>query len=93
MSKFADFLKGNELDCELIIGGVDMPATFVWDGACLVTDYCMEKFRPIMESEYQVLPNGNVEVFCEDWRLGEYFCYAVAGYISVSEYNKLFGEC
>jgi hypothetical protein len=69
-----------------------MPATFVWDSDNRITDYGIEKFRPIMEAGYTILENGNIEVFCDDYKLGEEFCFAAAGHISDSEYTKIFGE-
>lgn len=80
------------LDLDLIIGGSDMPATFVWDEERIITEYGIEKFRAIMEAEYEVLDNGNIEIFCDDYELGEEFCYAAAGYISSSENARIFGE-
>ncbi len=97
MSIFIELLRsGRELECELIIGDADMPATFVWDptigGVSLeVTDYCYNKYRPIMDAEYDELPNGNIEIHCDDWKLGEAFTMAAAGYTGVEEFEKLFG--
>ena len=90
MGTFKDLLNsGKELDCELIIGNVDMPATFVWEGM-KITEYGIDRFKPIMKAEYEVLPNGNIEVFCDDYELGEEFVRAAAGYIRQSEFNKIF---
>jgi hypothetical protein len=91
MTKFLDLLQGNEyIDCDLIIGDSDMPASFVWDEDTSMTDYGIEYFKPILDAEYERLPNGNIEIFCDDWELGEDFCYAVAGYVSEEKYRKLF---
>ena len=82
MAKFLDMLQSGEyIDCDLIIGGCDMPASFVWDEDSTITDYGIEVF-----------PNGNIEVLCDDYRLGERFVMAVAGYVGNSEFMKLFGE-
>jgi hypothetical protein len=93
VSKFLDLLRsGEEIDCDLIIGGVDMPASFVWNEDSKITDYGIEKYKAIMEAEYTRLPNGNIEIHCDDDELGERFCWAAAGYIGVSEYTRIFGD-
>lgn len=90
---FLDLLRSGEyIDCELIIGDCDMPATFVWDEDCTITDYGIEVFHDLMEAEFVRLPNGNIEILCDDYRLGELFVMAVAGYIGSSEFKKLFGD-
>lgn len=90
---FLDLLRsGEEIDCDLIIGDSDMPASFVWDSECKITDYGVERFKPIMISPYEKLPNGNIEIYCDSYKLGEVFTLAAAGYIGQSEYNKIFGE-
>lgn len=93
MERFIDLLNSNvELDCELIIGDVDMPASFVWNETNKVTKYGIQKYKKIMESKYKILDNGNIEIFCDDYKLGSEFCYAAAGYISSQEYEKIFEE-
>ena len=43
---FLDLLhSGTSLDCGLIIGGCDMPASFVWDEKFLITDYVLSVLR------------------------------------------------
>lgn len=92
MNNFLDLLRsGEKIDCDLVIGGVDMPASFVWDEDCKITDYGIEKFRAIMEAEYTKLPNGNIVIHCDDYELGEIFCLSSAGYIGETEYEKIFG--
>lgn len=83
---------GEELDCDLIIGKCEMPASFVWDENSTITDYGIEQFRPIMDAAYSRLPNGNIEIHCNDYRLGERFAQAAAGYIGISEYENIFGD-
>jgi hypothetical protein len=83
---------GEELDCDLIIGGSDMPASFYWDAECLITDYGVEQFLSILETAYTRLPNGNMEIHCDDYVLGERFTLAAAGYIGETEYSKIFGK-
>ena len=93
MKKFIDLLRSETaMDCDLIIGGAEMPATFVWNEESEITEYGIEKYRPIMEAGYNVLENGNIEIFCDDDELGEEFCLAAAGYISEIEYAKIFIE-
>lgn len=91
MKSFFDYLKvAEDLDCELIIGDVEMPASFVWDDECLITEAGYEKFKPIMDAEYKVLENGNIEIFCDDDELGEQFSWANAGYVSEKLHNSWF---
>lgn len=93
MSKFLDLLRsGKEIDCDLIIGNADMPASFVWDEDCKITEYGIEKFKEIMDADYTELPNGNIEIHCDNDALGEIFCLAAAGYIGETEFSKMFEE-
>lgn len=92
---FLDFLRNRarmeeDLECELIIDNSDMPATFCWDQECRITSYGAEYFAPIMEAPYEVLNNGNIEIFCDDYELGKEFVMAAAGYIGESEYKRMF---
>jgi hypothetical protein len=89
--RFFDYLRsGVHLDCDLIIGDVDMPASFVWDENCRITEAGYQKFKSIMDADYEVLENGNIEIFCDDDQLGEKFVYAAAGYVSESNYHDWF---
>lgn len=91
--RFIDLLRsGREFDCEIIVDNSDTSASFVWDEGCKITPYGEEKFKEILEAEYTILPNGNIEIHSDNFDLGEYFVLAVAGHISNSEYIKLFGE-
>lgn len=70
---FLDLLRsGEEIDCDLIIGGSDMPASFVWDNSIQITEYGINRFSPIMISPYTMLPNGNIEIHCDDYRLARH---------------------
>lgn len=90
---FLDLLRASgEMDCDLIIGGSDMPASFVWDNNIQITEYGINRFSPIMISPYTMLPNGNIEIHCDDYVLGESFVWAAAGYISKLEYDRIFSE-
>ena len=81
---------GKELDCELVVGSVDMPLSFVWNEDDRISGYGIEKYRPLMEAPIHRLPNGNIELLCDDWRMGEEFCMAAAGYIGDAEYRRVF---
>ena len=88
---FLDLLQsGMELDCGLIIGDADMPADLVWDGGIGISEYGQELFRPILQAPYCWLENGTLEVLCSDWKLGERFSLAAAGYIGKKEYHRIF---
>lgn len=90
---FLDLLRsGIDLDCDLIIGNVDMPATFIWNEDSKITEYGVERFKPIMEARYTKLPNGNIEIHCDNDKLGEDFCLAAAGYIGTREHTRIFGD-
>ena len=80
-----------ELNCDLIIGNVDMPASLVWDEDCQITEYGVEKYKEIMSAPYKRLDNGNIEIYCDNYKLGEEFVMAAAGYIGETEYEKIFG--
>jgi len=88
---FHDLLSsGKEMDCDLIIGGTEIPATFVWGEGDALTAHGTDFYEALLKSPYELLENGNVEVFCDDYELGEHFTLAAAGAISLSEHNKLF---
>ena len=81
---------GRELDCGLIIGDVDMPASFVWTADSRISRYGIEKYRPLMDAPIRSLPDGSIELLCDDWQLGEEFCLVAAGYIREAEYQRIF---
>lgn len=90
---FFDLLQSEaEMDCEIIVGNCDMPATFVWGEDFFVSDYGYEKFKTLLDAKFNILPNGNIEILCNDWKLGEAFIQASAGYISQKEYDKIFKQ-
>lgn len=97
--KFIEYINerikdGQEFDA--IIGDVDMPATFGFCDDCVITDYCIKLFGELLNSEIveHIDTTGHcttsVEVLYDNHYIGEQFCWAVAGYISDSEWNKLF---
>ena len=55
-----------------------------------LTAHGAQYYAALLQSPYKVLDNGNIEVFCDDHRLGEHFTLAAAGAISLSAYKKLF---
>lgn len=87
---FFEAIEKTEFETELVIGGVDMPATFCWDGDTMaLTDYCKEKYKKLFDADCSVHTNF-IEVFCDDWKIGEGFVYAAAGHVGCEEYNRLF---
>ncbi len=89
--RFIDLLKMSEyLDCELIIGDCEMPVGFLWDKDSRITEAGYLKFKSLMDACYDVLDNGNIEVFCDDYDLGEIFVYAAAGYINEFDFITYF---
>ena len=90
---FIDLLQsGRDFDCELIIDNSEMSATFVWDEESHLTDYGAQYYAELLGSPCEILDSGNIEIFCDNYELGEHFVMAAAGYIGISEYNKLFGN-
>ncbi len=90
---FLDLLcSGRELDCDLFIGDTEMPATFVWDSGNALTVFGTMFYAELLEAPYKDLPNGNIEVFSDNYEQGEHFTMAAAGHISQSTYDKLFAH-
>lgn len=90
---FGELLNSNQaFDCELIIGDVDMPASFVWNAESRITPYGCDYFKPLMACSYELLENGNISIADCDEVMGEKFALACAGYISKSESKKMFVE-
>lgn len=98
-TKFVDYIKHcitNDLEFDAIIGDVEMEATFSFSDEMKITDYCMEKYGDLLNSDCEVTtdPSGRytdvVEVFYDNYKKGEKFTWAVAGYITEDEYKKLF---
>ena len=94
--EYIELCIAKDLEFDAIIGDVEMPATFCFCDNMKITDYCMEKYGDLLNSECEVTadPIGRqteiVEVFYDDDEKGERFTWAVAGYIADSEYKKLF---
>jgi hypothetical protein len=82
---------GVEFECDLIIGGAEMPATLVWDADSNITAYGAERFAAVVNAPYKILSSTVIEVFCDDYKLGEQFVMATAGYIGSREWERLFG--
>lgn len=91
---FYEYIKSQEwIDCDLIIAGCDMNYSFVWDNEDTCFTACGEEhYYPILSANYKVLPNGNIEVFCDDLELVFDFVMTLAGYTPESRYNKLIQE-
>ena len=97
--KFIEYMKFcivHDLEFDAVIGDVDMPATFCFCDDMKFTDYCMEKYGDLLNSECEVQYDATgrytdvVIVDYDDDEKGEQFAYALAGYISDTEYKKLF---
>ena len=79
-----------DIDCEVIVDGQDMEASFVWDSKLSFTAECEAEYKSLLESEYEALPNGNIEIFTSNYDEAERFFYSVAGYCSEKEYDRMF---
>lgn len=98
MSKLMELLnEKRDIECELF-GAFDTQCTFIWDNIKLT--YEGEKyFKDILECEYKVLPNGNIELLVGDdpnlklSKLVDEFVLSVAGFCSNSDYERWFEEC
>lgn len=97
--KFIEYLKycvAHDLEFDAVIGDCDIPCTFCFCDNTKFTDYCMEKYGDLLNSECEVKYDTTrrytdvVIVDYDDEDKGMAFAYAVAGYISETEYEKLF---
>jgi len=94
--KFYEFLnQGKELNIELVIGDVDMPASLCWNEGDIISEYGIEKYKEVMNGECEYFEETEstypfVNVKCDDYKLGEKFAFDCAGYISEEEFNKIF---
>ena len=98
--KFIDYVKyciAHDIEFDAIIADIDMPATFSFHDEMEITDYCLEKYGELLNSDCEVKYDStgrytdSVIVDYDDENIGEQFTWAVAGYVSEIEYNKLFG--
>ena len=91
---FGEILDDNGigLDCDVIVDNQETSATLVWDDSVTLTKEAREEFAELLQSEAVFLPNGNIEVFCNNFELGERFLLCAAGYCRCSEYDRLFRE-
>lgn len=94
--EYIELCIAKDLEFDAVIGDVDMECTFCFYDGMKITDYCMEKYGDLLNSECEVTFNTNgyntdvVEVFYDDDKKGNRFAWAVAGYVSETEYKKLF---
>jgi stage V sporulation protein G len=81
---------------DVIVGDVEMNHALVWNFGDDITDYCYEQYADLLNSPYKIHDHGNgyevIEVFCDDYKMGEDFFAAAAGYIADSEHKKMFIE-
>lgn len=97
--KFIEYIEErikDEVAFDVIVGGVDMPATLEFCDDWVITDYCKKQFGDLLNSEIDIYEYTHdidtVEVFCDDYQEGEQFCWSVAGHIDDREWRKLFSE-
>lgn len=97
--KFIEYLKfciAHDLEFDAVIGDVDMPATFSFCDDMKFTEYCMDKYGDLLNSDCEVKydlsgrSTDAVIVDYDDYEKGEAFTWAIAGYVSDTEYEKLF---
>lgn len=98
---FREYLTENkEAEFDMIIGDVEMPATVVWTEDMKITEYFEQKYSVMLDSNIEIRkdPKGNytmsIELLDENIppKKGEEFVWALAGYCSTEEYDKLVGE-
>lgn len=93
-----NYYSAHDLEFDAIIGDVECEATFSFCGIPNFTKYCEEKYGDLLDSNAKVIydPTGRytdtVEVDYEDDKKGNRFAMAWAGYVSETEYDKLFGK-
>ena len=80
----------HEFDCDLIIDDSDMPASFVWQMGDTVTEYGYKKFKELLDSDFTLLSNGNIQINCNNYIMGRDFVMASAGHIGHYEYDRIF---
>lgn len=92
--KFVDFINEhlikNQEEYDAVIGDVDMPCTLGMCENWKITDYCFEKFDELLNSDCKIISDSVVEVYYDDYKKGERFCFSMAGYINEKEFDKLF---
>ena len=88
---FLDLLRsGKELDCSLIIGGAEMPADLVWSSESRMTLHGNLIYLQLLGAPYELLPNGNYVIHCDNEEMGIDFCQSAAGYTGNMRYQSLF---
>ena len=97
---FREYLTENkETEFDMIIGDVEMPATVVWTEDMKITEYFEEKYSVMLNSQIELhgdsrgIYTTGVELLDESIppKKGEEFVWALAGYCSTEEYEKLVG--
>lgn len=81
----------NELEFDCVIGDVDMPCTLCWSTDCQLLPALAEDYGDLLDSPIKILNHGVIEVLYDDYKKGESFCWAQAGYISEEKYFAYFG--
>lgn len=94
--EYIEYCIRKDLEFDAVIGDVDMPCTFGFCDDMKITNYCMEKYGDLLNSSCEVTVDSTgrytdvVIVDYDNYEKGESFSYAVAGYISETEYKRLF---
>lgn len=93
-----EYYGAHDLEFDANIGDVDMDATYCFSGVLKITDYCRAKYGDLLNSKAVVKYDASgrntdcVIVDYPNYKLGQEFTMAVAGYVSEKEYNLLFGN-
>lgn len=89
--KLIELLNGNnDFDCGAVFGDVDCP-DIVWYEDDMITDDGYEEWKDVLDAEAVYDEDNNVLIVDDvDYKRGESFCYALAGYVSETLYNKWF---
>lgn len=93
-----NYYAAHDMEFDAIIGDVECEATFSFCGVPYFSQYCEEKYGDLLNANAIVKYDNTgrytdvVVVDYEDDRKGNRFAMAWAGYVSETEYNKLFEE-
>lgn len=95
---FYEFIKSQDyIDCDLEIGNVDMPASFVWDNELYdFTELGKEYYKDILNANFEIAKITDnyycIVIFCDDDELGEDFSLTCAGCTPSSRFDSLIKE-
>ncbi|MEG1726076.1 MAG: hypothetical protein RR313_11845 [Anaerovoracaceae bacterium] len=93
--KFREYIANRipkEGEFDTIIGDVYMPATVCLSKNIKFPTQGMEdKYGKLLDANINILNNDVIEVLFDNYKLGEQFCYDMAGYCLCDEYATLTG--